>query len=167
MQKLHHQLFTGIPDILYTAIYSGGVALTSLIVLIAGCATPSAPIKYGYVFPRQGTAYVYTVHPWMRDAEVRIVQGKRLAWWDRDSLLFNDGRRTKTLEAKPGQIIYFNGLDADGELFLARAWIGPKPTNYNFQSRLPVISRTVVIQPATAPQTQPSTQSHILPQLPH
>ncbi len=134
--------------------------------VLTGCVSQSTAIKYGAVYPRHGRAKVYSVDPWMRQALVRIAQGRRIAWWDSDSLLFKNGRRTQTLEAKPGETIHFNGLDADGDLFLARAWIGAKPTDYNFRPHLPLISRDVTIRPPAATQPAPPHQSHVLPQLP-
>lgn len=134
--------------------------------VLTGCMSRTTAIQYGLVYPREGKAVVYSVDPWMRQAEVRIAEGRRLAWWDSDSLLFKDGRRTHVLEAKPGQTIHFDGLDADGDLFLARAWIGSKPTDYNFTPHLPVISRNVTLRPPAATQARPARPSHVLPQEP-
>ncbi len=148
----------------------GGLLRAALLLLwmggSAGCMSQATAIKYGAVYPRQGSAKVYSVDPWMRQALVRIAQGRRVAWWDSDSLLFKNGRRTRTLEAKPGETIHFDGLDADGDLFLARAWIGAKPTDYNFSPHLPLISRDITLHPPAATQPAPSRPSHVLPQLP-
>ncbi len=142
------------------------VALLVWIGCLAGCASQPTVIHYGAVYPRQGRARVYSVSPWLHEALVRIAQGRRVAWWDSNSLLFKNGRRTPTLEAKPGETIHFDGLDADGDLFLARAWIGAKPTVYNFSPHLPLISRDVTLHPPAATQPHPPRQSHVLPQVP-
>ncbi|NNM89197.1 MAG: hypothetical protein HKL95_11860 [Phycisphaerae bacterium] len=148
----------------------GGLIRTALLLLwmggSAGCMSQATAIKYGAVYPRQGRAKVYSVDPWMRQALVRTAQGRRVAWWDSDSSLYKNGRRTRTLEAKPGEVIHFDGLDADGDLFLARAWIGAKPTDDNFSPHLPLISRDVTVHPPAATQPAPSGPSHVLPRLP-
>lgn len=147
---------------------SGRRAVAALLLLcsLAGCTSQTTVIRYGAVYPRQGSARVYSVNPWLREAVVRITQGRRVAWWDSNSLLFKNGRRTPTLEAKPGETIHFNGLDADGDLFLARAWIGEKPTAYNFSPHLPLISRDITLHPPATTQPHPPGQSHVLPQVP-
>ncbi len=142
------------------------VLLMGWIGCLAGCTSQTTVIRYGAVYPRQGRARVYSVNPWLREAVVRIAQGQRVAWWDSNSLLFKNGRRTPTLEAKPGETIHFDGLDADGDLFLARAWIGEKPTVYNFGPHLPLISRDITLHPPATTQPHPPGQSHVLPQVP-
>ncbi|NNM86338.1 MAG: hypothetical protein HKL96_11360 [Phycisphaerales bacterium] len=109
--------------------------------LLLGCSSSrnSAP---DVVLPQQGKAVILTMHPHMGYAVVHADNGTHIIWWDQHSLFFYNGQRSKTLLAKPGDTVHFDGFAADGEVYIGTAWLGPEPV--------------MLTSPALAPPQRPA-----------
>ena len=120
---------------------AGGCLLVVTVLLLSGCSSTrtAAPDT---VLPQQGKAMILAMHPNMGYAVVHADDGSHIIWWDQHSLFFYNGQRSKTLLAKPGDTIHFDGLAADGEVYIGTAWLGPKPV--------------ILTSPALAPPQRPA-----------
>ena len=121
-----HSTFFSKRQTLRLSHWSGILLLAATIPLVAGCT--STPLgRPGVVMTCKGAARILSVDPFMFAARATW-RGRRVTlWWDNYSVLFFGGKRTSTLVAKPGQRLHFEGLLADGDIYLGREWIGSPP----------------------------------------
>ncbi len=130
------RLMTWVPE--KTSIHSawpGGVLTVLLIAAgcIAGCRTGAPLPRTGGVRLCKGTARIVSVNPYLSAAQARWNGHPVTLWWDNSSVLFFGGKRAPTMLAKPGQRLHFDGLLADGDIYIGRAWIGPPPPKFGGQ----------------------------------
>ncbi len=131
----HHRDFAG-----GDGLIMGWLLAVSMLVLL-GCSSRRTPAP-DTVLPQQGKAVILTMHPNLGYAVVRSDDGTHIIWWDQRSLFFYNGQQSKTLLAKPGDTVHFDGLAADGEVYIGTAWLGPEPV--------------ILTSPALAPPQRPS-----------
>ncbi len=101
-------------------------AAISALLLLAGCSSAPTAARSS-VRTCKGSATIVTVDPYMRDARARWSGRTITLWWDRTTVFYRQGKRIAAIPAKPGQKMNFDGLLADGDIYLGRAWVGPPP----------------------------------------
>ena len=114
---------------------------------LVACRTNGPLPRTGGVRMCKGTARIVSVNPFLSAARARWNGHPVTLWWDNSSILFFAGKRAPTMLAKPGQRLNFDGLLADGDIYIGRAWIGPPPPEFGGQQPF--------IQQGTWPQNVP------------
>ncbi len=109
----------------------------ALLLIAAACAFgcgDSVPLpRVGGVRTCTGTARIVSVNPYLSAARASWNGHPVTLWWDNSSILYFSGKRAPTMLAKPGQRLHFDGLLADGDIYIGRAWIGPPPPEFGGQ----------------------------------
>lgn len=115
--------------------WRGGILALLLIAAacMSGCGAGTPLPRTGGVRTCKGTARIVSVNPYLSAARARWNGHPVTLWWDNTSILFFDGKRAPTMLAKPGQQVHFDGLLADGDVYIGRAWIGPPPPEFGGQ----------------------------------